>query len=97
MYGVSKEIDGKTFIFRVNLGMWALKLIVLENEPCSESSNTHLCSCQADSWKNIHFSTKPRHVTPQIDGLVEMNPVLMVSSHISGNSNEIDEKTSFLE
>ena len=30
MYGVSKEIDGKTFIFRVNLGMWPLKLIVLE-------------------------------------------------------------------
>ena len=26
--GVSKEIDGKTFIFRVDLGMWPLKLIV---------------------------------------------------------------------
>ena len=23
--GVSKEIDGETFIFRVNLGMWPLK------------------------------------------------------------------------
>ena len=30
IYGVSKEIDGKTFIFRVNLGMWPLKSIVLE-------------------------------------------------------------------
>ena len=29
IYGVSKEIDGKTFIFRVNLGMWSLKSIVL--------------------------------------------------------------------
>ena len=30
IYGVSKEIDGKTFILRVNLGMWSLKLIILE-------------------------------------------------------------------
>ena len=30
IYGVSHEIDGKTFIFRVNLGMWPLKLIVSE-------------------------------------------------------------------
>ena len=28
IYGVSKEIDGKMFIFRVNLGMWPLKLMV---------------------------------------------------------------------
>ena len=28
--GVSHEIDGKTFIFRVNLGMWPLKSIILE-------------------------------------------------------------------
>ena len=27
IYGVSKEIHGETFIFRVNLGMWPLKLI----------------------------------------------------------------------
>ena len=30
IYGVFAEIDGKTFIFRVNLGMWPVKLIVLE-------------------------------------------------------------------
>ena len=30
IYGISKEIDGKTFNFRVNLGMWPLKLIILE-------------------------------------------------------------------
>ena len=30
IYGVSKEIDGKMFIFRVNLGMRHLKLIVLK-------------------------------------------------------------------
>ena len=28
--GDSNEIEGKMFIFRVNLGMWPLKLIVLE-------------------------------------------------------------------
>ena len=28
IYGVSKEIDGKTFIFQVNLGMWLIKLII---------------------------------------------------------------------
>ena len=28
--GVSKEIDGKMFIFRINLGMWPLKSIVSE-------------------------------------------------------------------
>ena len=32
IYGVSKEIDGKTFIFRVNLGMWPLKSIVSEKQ-----------------------------------------------------------------
>ena len=30
IFEFSKEIDGKTFIFRVNLGMWPLKSIVLE-------------------------------------------------------------------
>ena len=28
--GVSQEIDGKKFIFQLNLGMWPLKSIVLE-------------------------------------------------------------------
>ena len=30
IYGVSWEIDGKTLILRVNLGMWPLKSIILE-------------------------------------------------------------------
>ena len=33
----------------------------------------------------MHFSTKPRHVTPQIDRLGKMNPLLMVTIHISDN------------
>ena len=32
IYGVSKEIDSKTFILRENLGMWPLKSIVLEKQ-----------------------------------------------------------------
>ena len=39
------------------------------------------------------FSSKPRHVTPQIDHLGKMSSVLMVSTHISGVSKEIDGKT----
>ena len=42
IYVVSKDIDGKMFIFRVNLGMWLLKSNTLKNEPCSEGFNTHL-------------------------------------------------------
>ena len=32
IYGVSEEIDGKTFIFRVNLGIWPLKSMVSEKQ-----------------------------------------------------------------
>ena len=41
----------------------------------------------------MNFSTKPRHVTPQIDCLGEMSTVLWVSTHIFGVSKEIDGKT----
>ena len=47
---------------------------------------------QGDRWENINFSSKPRNVTPQINHLVKTNPVLIVSTHISGHSNEIDGK-----
>ena len=39
---------------------------------------------------NIHFSGKPRHVTPQIDCLGKLSPVLRVSTQIYGVSKEID-------
>ena len=44
----------------------------------------------------MHFSTKPRHMTPQIDCLVETSTVLRVSTHIFGVSMEIDGKTFIL-
>ena len=40
----------------------------------------------------FYFSTKPRHVTPQINRLGKMIPVLRVSIHIYGVSEEIDGK-----
>ena len=30
IYAISKEIDGKSLIFQVNLGMWPLKSIISE-------------------------------------------------------------------
>ena len=42
--------------------------------------------------KHVHFSTKPRHVTPQIDCLRKTIPVLRVSIHIYGVSKDIDGK-----
>ena len=42
IYGVSKDIDGKMFIFIVKPGMWPLNSIVFEKEPCSEGFNTHV-------------------------------------------------------
>ena len=82
IYGDSKEINGKTFIFQLNLDMYPSNESSWKNEACSESSNTHLCSFQVDRRENIHFSTKPRHVSPQINCLGEMRPVLRVPTPI---------------
>ena len=45
--------------------------------------------------ENVHFSSKPMHVTPQIDCLRKTSPVLRVSAHIYDISMEIDGKHSF--
>ena len=42
--------------------------------------------------ENVLFSSKPRHVTPQIDCCGKTSPVLRVSTHIYGVSKEIDGK-----
>ena len=42
IYGVSQEIDGKTFIFRVNLGMWPLKLIIFRKMSTVLRVSTHI-------------------------------------------------------
>ena len=38
------------------------------------------------------FSRKPRHVTPEINHLGKMRPVLRVSTHIDEVAKEIDGK-----
>ena len=128
----SKEIDGKTFIFRVNLGIWHLKSIVsekqallwgfqhtslsflrilmgnhsffrvnlgkwpfksiiLEKRSTVLRVSTHIYGdFEENRWENIHFESKPRHVTFQIDCLRKMSTVLRVSAHIY--SKEIDGK-----
>ena len=41
---------------------------------------TNVCSFQEDRWQNIHFESKPRHVTPQMNRLGKMSPVLKSSN-----------------
>ena len=94
IYGVSKEIDGKMFIFRVNLGMWPLKSIISEKWATVLRVLTHIYGVsQGNRCENIHFLSKPRHVTPQIDHLRKASTVLRVSTHIYGVSQDIDGKT----
>ena len=84
--GVSKQIDGKTFILRVNLGMWPLKSDCLRKlKPYSEGFNTHFWGFQADRWENIHFESKPQHVTPQINRLRNTKPCSKgINTHLWG-------------
>ena len=63
-----------------------------EWHPCSEGNYRHLCGFQGHRWENIHFSTKSKCVTPQINCLSNMSTVLRVSTHIYGVSQEIDGK-----
>ena len=93
IYGVSQEIDGKMFIFRVNQACDSSNWSPWKNEHCSEGFNTHLWGFSEDRWENVHFESKPRHVTPQIDCLGKMSPVLRVSTHIYGVSKDIGGKT----
>ena len=56
--------------------------------------STHIYGVSEEiDGENIHFSTKPRHVTPQIDHLGKTSPVLRVSTHIYGVSKDIGGKT----
>ena len=64
------------------------------NEHCSEGFNTCIYGVsQENRLENIHFSTKPRQVTPQINCLGKMSPVLIVSTLIYGVSKDIGGKT----
>ena len=93
VYGVSKEIDRKICIFRVNIGMWPLKLIILAKQAMCWGFQHTFMGFLRRYMGNIHFSSKPRHVTPQIDHLRKTSPVLRVSTHTYGVSKEIHGKT----
>ena len=92
IYGVSNEIDGKTFIFRVNLGMWPSNWSSWESEPCSEGFNTHLCSFQRDRWETFIFWVNLGNWFSNWSSC-KNKPVLRVSTHMYGISKKIDGKT----
>ena len=63
IYGVSKKIDGKTFIFMSKPWHVTPQIdLSWKNEPCSEGFNTHLWGFQEDRWENIHLQSEPRYV-----------------------------------
>ena len=90
IYGVSKEIDGKTFIFSVNLDMWPLKSIISQKQALFWEFQHPFMQLPSRLMEKCSFSSKPRHVTPQINHLGETSPVLVVTTHVSGLSKEID-------
>ena len=47
--------------------------------------------------ENIHFESKSRHVTSQIDRLGKMSPVLRGSTHIYGVFKKVDGKMFILQ
>ena len=67
-----------------------------KNKPSSEGFNTHLWGFQGDRRENVHITSQPRHVTPEIDCPGKTSPILRVSTHICGVSKEIDGKTFIL-
>ena len=97
IYGVFQEINGKMFIFRVNLGMWPLKSIVLEKWALFWGFQHTFMGFLRIWWENMHFESTPRHVTPQIDRLGKMNTVLRVSTHIYGVSRHVTPQIDCLE
>ena len=80
------------FSFRVNQACDPSNRSSRKNERCSEDFNTHLWGFSEDRWENVHFESKPRHVTSQIVCLSKMFPVWRVSTHIYGVFEEIDGK-----
>ena len=58
----------------------------------SDDIYMYLFGFQGDRSVNVHFKSKCRHVTLQINHLRKRGPVLRVSTHIYGVSKEIDWK-----
>ena len=57
IYGVSKDLGGKMFIFQTKPRHVTPQIDRLgKMNPCSESFNTHLWGFSGDRWENVHFS-----------------------------------------
>ena len=68
LWGFYGDTGRIMFIFSVNLGMSPLKWIILEKQALILRVSTHIYSVSKDiGGKMFIFSTKPRHVTPQIE------------------------------
>ena len=74
IYGVGQEIDGENIHFQVNPGMWPLKSIISEKWALFGWLQHTFLAFLRRKMENIHFSSKPRYVTPQMDHLRKMNP-----------------------
>ena len=94
IYEVSKEIDGKMFIFWGILVMWPSNRSSCKKRALFWGFQHTFMGFSGDRWENVHFESKPRHVIPQINCLGKMSPVLRVSTHIYGVSKDIGGKTS---
>ena len=57
IYGVSEDIDGKTFSFRVNLGNLTPQIDHLRKMSTVLRVSTHIYGVfeGGDRWENIHF------------------------------------------
>ena len=94
IYGISKEIDGKTLHFESKPRHVTPQINCLtKTEALLLRVSTHIYGISKEIDGKHSFSSKPRHVTPQINCLTKTSPVLMVSTHIYGISKEIDGKT----
>ena len=94
IYGITKEIDVKMFIFRVNLGMWPLKLIVLEKWVLFWGfQHTFMGFLQEIDGKTFIFRVNLGIWLLKLIILEKRALFWEVSTHIYGVSQEIDGKT----
>ena len=92
-YGVSKEIDGKTFILKSKPRHVTPQIDHLANTSPGLRVSTHIYGVSTKiDWENMYVESKPRHVTPQTDHLRKLSSVLSDSTHINGVSKKIDGK-----
>ena len=85
IYGVYKEIDGKMFIFRVNLGMWPLKSIVLEKWPKTCTLNLQLLhnTKRPTKWSgHMKMIDPPRELLHRHDTMLPSILLLPICHHL---------------